>query len=224
MLPNDLSVLLNPRQLVRLSMAAGIPRRLFMVSGPKASRRVTLTFDDGPHPEYTPVLLDRLKERNVPATFFVLGRQAERYPDIVRRMAAEGHDVGHHSFTHSEPSETSARKLLSEARQTRDLLTSLIGHESKLFRPPHGKITAPKAVALWKEKQSIVLWNQDPKDFSCGSTDALRSWFQEHTLSGGDIILLHDVHPYAGEAMDVMVEQVAAAGLAFGRVSDWVFA
>jgi len=215
---------LHPRQLIRRGMSVVVPHRLFMVSGPSSSRRVTLTFDDGPHPEHTPILLDRLKALGIPATFFVLGRQAERHPDLVRRMASEGHDVGHHSFTHTEPAHTSALQLLAEARQAVTLLAPLIGHRPRLFRPPHGKLTMSKALALWSARQSIVLWNQDPKDFACGSASALREWFSTRSFSGGDIVLLHDVHPFAAEVLATIADRVAARDLTFGRISDWVHA
>jgi peptidoglycan/xylan/chitin deacetylase (PgdA/CDA1 family) len=216
---------LNPRQLVRLGMSLAIPRHLFMVSGPATSRRVALTFDDGPHPAHTPRLLDRLKSRNIPATFFVLGRAAEQHPELVRRMFAEGHDVGHHSFTHGEPPRTSARTLTAEARQTARLLGGLLGiAPPRLFRPPHGKLTAPKALALWAAGQSIVLWNRDPKDFACGDAETLRSWFTSNRLAGGDVVLLHDTHPHAAEVIDDIAGAVTSEGLAFGRVSDWVLA
>jgi peptidoglycan/xylan/chitin deacetylase (PgdA/CDA1 family) len=205
-------------------MSSTLPRRLFMTSGPKESRAVTLTFDDGPHPEHTPRLLDGLKAHDIRATFFLLGRQAERHPDIVRRIAAEGHDVGHHSYTHGDPETTSWSTLAGEARRAAQLMESLVGRSPHLFRPPHGKITAGKAFALWTLRQTIVLWNQDPKDFSCGSADALRAWFADRPLAGGDVILLHDVHPYAAEALDAMVDRVNGGGLGFCRVSDWVSA
>src|SRR5262245_42795080 len=86
------------RQALRRLLAAALPRHLFLVRGRTSSRCVYLTFDDGPHPEYTPGLLDRLAKADVRATFFVVGRMAERHPDVVRRMAAEGHLVANHSF------------------------------------------------------------------------------------------------------------------------------
>ena len=215
---------MNPRQLLRKGMAAGLPRRLFMVAGPPDSRQVSLTFDDGPHPIHTPALLDRLAARGIRATFFVLGRQAEQHPDLVRRIAALGHDVGHHSFTHGEPTSTSALELVTESRRTARLLTSLLGRPPRLFRPPHGKITAGKALGLWATGQTIVLWNQDPKDFSCGSSEALQSWFAGRVFMGGDVVLLHDVHPYAGEAIDAIADAVAASGLGFCPVSSWLTA
>jgi len=211
----------NPRQLLRSGMAAGLPRRMFMVAGPPDSRAVSLTFDDGPHPEHTPALLDRLAAHDIRATFFVLGRNAEKHPDLVRRMSAEGHDVGHHSFTHGEPATTSARELVAESWRTARLLGELLGRRPRLFRPPHGKITAGKALGLWASGQTIVLWNQDPKDFSCGSAEALRAWFVGRPFAGGDVVLLHDVHPYAAQAMDAIAVAVRAAGLGFCPVSAW---
>ncbi|HXU63935.1 MAG TPA: polysaccharide deacetylase family protein, partial [Polyangia bacterium] len=212
---------MSPRQLLRRGMAAGLPRRLFMVAGPPASPAVSLTFDDGPHPEHTPALLDRLAAHGIRATFFVLGRNAADHPDLVRRMAAEGHDVGHHSFTHGEPAATSALELVAESRRTARMLADLLGRPPRLFRPPHGKITAGKALGLWATGQTIVLWNQDPKDFSCGSAEALRAWFTGRPFAGGDVVLLHDVHPYAGEAMDAIAAAVRGAGLGFCPVSAW---
>jgi peptidoglycan/xylan/chitin deacetylase (PgdA/CDA1 family) len=213
---------LNPRQLLRHGMAMTLPRRMFMVSGPKDSRRVALTFDDGPHPLHTPVLLDRLGALGIRATFFLLGRQAERHPDIVRRIAAEGHDVGHHSYTHGDPAATSSSALLSEVWRATRLLEPLTGRAPRLFRPPHGKITGSKCLRLWAAGQTVVLWNQDPKDFACDSADTLRAWFATQQLSAGDVILLHDVHPHAAAALEAIAARVRGAGLDFCRVSDWV--
>jgi peptidoglycan/xylan/chitin deacetylase (PgdA/CDA1 family) len=208
------------RQALRVAMGAGLPRRLFMLSGPPESGRVMLTFDDGPHPEHTPVLLDRLAAHGVKATFFVLGSQAEQHPDIVRRMVADGHEVGHHSYTHAEPSITTAGALLDEVHRGARLLEQILGRKPRLFRPPHGKLTVGKTLGLWAAGQSVVLWNKDPTDFRCGSADSLRAWFAEHPLSGGDVVLLHDVVPHAGDAMDAIVAGVNAQGLRFGTVSD----
>jgi peptidoglycan/xylan/chitin deacetylase (PgdA/CDA1 family) len=213
---------MNARQLIRRGMAETLPRRLFMVSGPPADRRISLSFDDGPHPEHTPALLDRLAARGIRATFFLVGRRAERHPDLVRRIAAEGHDVGHHSFTHGEPAATSALALVDESRRTARLLAGIVGRAPRLFRPPHGKITVGKALGLWATGQTIVLWNQDPKDFSCGASQALRDWFAGRTFQGGDVVLLHDTHPYAAEAIDAIDEAARRSGLGFCPVSEWL--
>jgi peptidoglycan-N-acetylglucosamine deacetylase len=161
------------RQLIRAGMARVLPRCLFLTRGPRSARSVCLTFDDGPDPEHTPLILDVLKREGVPATFFVVGRRAARHPDLVRRVAAEGHALGHHSYSHSPPEQTSAGRLVAEVGKTGDVLTRIVGFSPALFRPPHGKVTAAKLWGLWRRGMTVVLWNVDPKDFSCGSADEL---------------------------------------------------
>jgi peptidoglycan-N-acetylglucosamine deacetylase len=202
-------------------MAATLPRRLFMTSGPRASAALALTFDDGPDPAHTPAVLDRLRERGVRATFFVVGAKAEAHPALVARMAEEGHAIGHHSYTHGAPQDTSAPALVAEARRTSALLLRLAGRAPRLYRPPHGKVTPAKVLGLWALGQTIVLWNRDPKDFACGAVGPLRRWFEEEPLGPGDIVLLHDVHPYVAPALDAVFTRAARLGLRFATPEEW---
>jgi peptidoglycan/xylan/chitin deacetylase (PgdA/CDA1 family) len=202
-------------------MSRALPRRLLLVAGPHRSRTVCLSFDDGPHPEHTPRLLDVLDEHRVPATFFVIGQNAERYPKLIERIAAEGHDLGNHSYFHREPTETSPQALLEEVRRTAGLLREIIGRSTSLVRPPHGKVTAAKFWALWRAGQTVVLWNRDPKDFACESAETLSAWFQRHPLAAGDLVLLHDNHPYAAEALPAVIRGARERQLAFGTASQW---
>jgi peptidoglycan-N-acetylglucosamine deacetylase len=203
-------------------MAASLPRRLFMTSGPPRDRTVALTFDDGPDPAHTPAVLDRLRARGVRATFFVVGRKAEAHPALLERIAAEGHEIGHHSWSHGEPLETSARSLLAEARRTSALLERVLGKRPRLFRPPHGKLTPGKLLGLWSLGQTVVLWNRDPKDFASGAVDPIRRWFEGEPLAGGDILLLHDVHPHIAPALEALFERAARLGLGFSTPSEWL--
>lgn len=209
------------RQLVRRGMAEALPRRLFMTAGPPTSRSVALTFDDGPDPRHTPAVLDRLRALGVRATFFVVGARAEAHPELVARIAEEGHDVGHHSYSHSLPQETSAPTLIAEARRTSALLVRLTGKRPRLYRPPNGKLTPGKLVGLWALGQTVVLWNRDPKDFASEGVDPIRRWFAAEPLAGGDIVLLHDVHAHIAPALDVVVDRVARLGLEFGTPTEW---
>lgn len=202
-------------------MAATLPRRLFMTSGPHASLALALTFDDGPDPTHTPAILDRLRERGVRATFFVVGAKAEAHPALVTRMADEGHAVGHHSYTHGLPQETSALTLVAEARHTSALLLRLLHRRPRLYRPPHGKLTPGKLLGLWALGQTVVLWNRDPKDFARGAVDPIRRWFEEEPLGPGDIVLLHDVHPHVAPALDAVFDRAARLGLGFATPEEW---
>lgn len=193
------------RQALRKLLIGTAPRGRLISSLPPDERAVALTFDDGPHPELTPRLLDVLAAHGAHATFFVIGREAERRPALIRRIAAEGHAVGHHSWTHSEPASTPARVLLAETRRTRALLEDLLGRPAPLFRPPHGKITAAKLLGAWWQRNTVVLWNRDPKDFQMHNADELLAWFAQHPLEAGDVVLLHDTHPHAVDALEAVL-------------------
>lgn len=203
-------------------MAVALPRRLFMVSGPPASRSVALTFDDGPDPVHTPAVLDRLRALGVRATFFVIGGKAEAHPALIARIAEEGHELGHHSYAHGPPGATSAGTLLAEARRTSALLLRLAGRRPRLYRPPQGKLTPAKLIGLWALGQTVVLWNRDPRDFARSAADPIRRWFETEPLAGGDILLLHDVHPHIAPALDAVVERAAGLGLGFGTPGEWL--
>ena len=210
------------RQMIRTTMAATLPRRLFLVHGPVDGSSVCLTFDDGPHPENTPRVLDVLQAHNTPATFFVIGENVQQHPDLLRRIAAEGHAIGHHSFLHTDPDATSSRQLLAEIKQTNQLLENLIGRKSSLFRPPHGKLTAAKMLGLWRAGQKIILWNVDPKDFQSHSPEQLRQWFKSHPLSPGDIVLLHDKVEHLAEILPEVIQSTRRRGIHFTTVAKWI--
>jgi peptidoglycan/xylan/chitin deacetylase (PgdA/CDA1 family) len=209
------------RQLLRWLLATALPRRLFLTHGKSTSREVCLTFDDGPHPEYTPALLDVLWSYRVAATFFVVGQQAEKHPDLVGRMAAEGHVIANHSHTHARPEGTTACQLLQEVQATEEVLARVLGLRPRLVRPPYGRATPAKLWKLWRTGHAVVLWNVDPRDFACGSSADLRAWFDQHPLRGGDLVLLHDVCPHAADALPGIIEQARRSGLKFTTAATW---
>jgi teichuronic acid biosynthesis glycosyltransferase TuaC len=210
------------RQWARGLLARMMSRRRFLVSGLPDTGSVCLTFDDGPDPEHTPALLDVLRTCDVKATFFVVGSKVQTNPAIVRRIMAEGHAIGHHSFYHGPPEFTSARHLVAEAQLTRKVLVDLIGIDARLFRPPHGKLSAHKLLSLLIAGFKVALWNSDPKDFNCGSAEELAHRFTASQLCAGDVVLLHDRVPYTAEALPVLVDAARQRGLSFTTVSEWM--
>jgi len=213
---------LRPRDLIHRALAAAAPRRRFLRGGPARSNSACLSFDDGPDPEQTPRLLDTLGEHGLAATFFVIGRRARRHPGIVRRIAAEGHAVGNHTFTHPDPARISTRRLLAEVCHTGGLLADLLGRETTLFRPPYGRVTAPQLVGLWRAGQAVVLWNEDPKDFASGSAEEVRAWFRARPPGAGSLVLLHDDRPHARLVVPDLAASARARGLEFTTVARWV--
>lgn len=205
------------RQAVKQVLLATLPRYALVAD---AGTRVCLTFDDGPHPEHTPRLLDALGEADARATFFVIGDRAERHPEILERIVAEGHALGTHSYHHHEPDLTSASALVEETRRCNLLLMSITGRPSTLARPPYGKVTAAKMLAMWAERQTIVLWNSDPRDYEHRHDGELAQHFAAHPLSAGDIVLLHDVYPWAARGLPSLIREARDRGLQLTTVSD----
>lgn len=215
---------MNPfRQGVKTIMNAVLPRDRWMVRGPDSATGIALTFDDGPHPEYTPHLLDELLKFEIRATFFVVGQAVARFPELAKRIIAEGHSLGCHTYTHSEPSETKSAQLLEEVRRSLALIEDLTGERPALFRPPKGKLSLLKTLGLWKLQQTIVLWNQDPRDYRADAINGIQPWVKHYQPQPGDILLLHDTHPHCIAAIEPLVQRVIERGLGdFELVDEWL--
>lgn len=136
------------------------------ITAPRRPGEIALTFDDGPNPEWTPRLLDILARHEVKATFFMLGKFAEARPELVRRVAAEGHLIGDHSWTHPKLSNCSAERIEDELKRTKDKLEQIVGGPVKFFRPPFGA-RRPAVFRIARELGlEPVLWNAMTNDWS----------------------------------------------------------
>ncbi|WP_028323793.1 polysaccharide deacetylase family protein [Desulfatirhabdium butyrativorans] len=160
---------------------------------------VSLTFDDGPDPAYTPKILDILKQHNVKAAFFVIGANAEKYPEIISRMVAEGHEVGNHTFTHPNLARISGERAVLELNATQRLIESITGRSTIWFRPPYAADalpTSPEDIATLRIAQDLgyltVMHDIDPEDWSRPGIDEIIRRIQNGRLLGGNIVLLHD--------------------------------
>ncbi|MDB5338179.1 MAG: polysaccharide deacetylase [Planctomycetaceae bacterium] len=206
-------------------MSAVLPRERWLTRGPDTAAGIALTFDDGPHPEYTPRLLDELQKFQIRATFFVVGEAVERFPRLAKRIVAEGHTLGGHTYTHSEPAETSARTLMEEVRRSLNLIEDLTQQRVSLFRPPKGKLSLAKTIGLWKLQQTIVLWNCDPRDYRADPVQGILSWVHQYQPERGDIVLMHDTHPHCIGAIEPIVQVAADLGLGdFQTIEQWLSA
>ncbi len=131
--------------------------------GPRAPRRLALTFDDGPDPEWTPRVLDLLGAAGVRATFFLIGERAARAPALVRRMIAEGHEVANHSWSHRNPWFCGPRATTDEIRRAHDTLADLTGAPPRHFRPPWGMVNAATFPVLNRLGERCVFWSIQPE-------------------------------------------------------------
>jgi peptidoglycan-N-acetylglucosamine deacetylase len=173
-----------------------------------------LTFDDGPHPDETPRLLESLDTFDIKATFFVVGRAAEQHPDLVAAIARAGHAIGNHSMTHPRFSRLPLRHQLDEIASADRVLARHDGKKRHPFRPPYGTWTLLSMAACVLRSQKVVLWSHDSLDFRSPADQVVA-----HMRSrGGDILLFHDDGPVARESLQELVPEWKAAGFGFSTI------
>lgn len=177
---------------------------------------VALTFDDGPKAVTTSRLLDGLEQRGVRATFFVLGDSVAGNEELLRRMAAEGHQIGMHTAHHKMLAGLNAADFSAEVDGLRVTLTELLGAENFMLRPPYGAVTA--AVQNWAAAP-IILWSVDPEDWSDYDVQRITNHIVENAKDG-DIILLHDIHDTSVDAALQVVDKLMAKGYTFVTVEE----
>ena len=177
---------------------------------------VALTFDDGPSPRCTPQLLDGLKERGVRATFFVVGCQVVKDPDIVIRMAQEGHQVGNHSYDHQELDKLSCGAAEEDMRRNDELLQELLGEGDYWVRPPYGLLSEEACAAA---ATPIINWSVDTEDWKSKDAEKILDIIYRET-GDGDIILLHDRYLNSVEAALRAVDHLQQQGYRFVTVAE----
>ena len=180
--------------------------------------RVALTFDDGPKKGSTVRLLDGLKERDVKVTFFVIGKLAEQYPDIIKRMDAEGHLIGNHTYSHVDIARLDDATACREINDTSEVIKSIIGKPTEYVRPPFG---------TWQEnlerEMDVIpaMWTLDPKDWTTCNVDEIVNKVVTN-VEDGDIILLHDCYNSSVEATLRIIDLLQAEGYEFVTVDEFI--
>jgi peptidoglycan/xylan/chitin deacetylase (PgdA/CDA1 family) len=160
--------------------------------GPSSEHEVAITFDDGPSPVYTPQILALLKKYNAKATFFVLGRKVEQYPQVIKAMAQDGHEIGNHTFDHPRLTETAKRKCERELERTRlDLELLGCGNQPHLVRPPYSAYDKQLTTYLTHTKRELVLWSLDSGDWKGLNADTIVHNVLDR-VKNGSIIIFHD--------------------------------
>jgi peptidoglycan-N-acetylglucosamine deacetylase len=201
-----------------------------IVRGPAEGQRIALTFDDGPASVFTEQILDSLRARKVKATFFVCGKNVERYPNIVCRIRAEGHALGNHTYSHSFLYFRSRRFMADEIDRTQEVLQKVTGERPSVFRPPYGARWLGLVSVLRRRGLRLVNWSDTGYDWKCGTDEdeIVRQTLKK--LKPGSIILLHDgletrsARPIdqsrTVRALPAIIDAASEAGLVFVTVND----
>ena len=181
---------------------------------------LALTFDDGPDPVHTPKLLDVLQDHGVKATFFITGVRAERHPEIVRRIVAEGHEIGNHSYRHVKFAALPVQDQLDEIEQTDRVLTEYDGRRRHWFRPPGGRLPLKLVLSLFRRRHRLAMWSYDSLDYQNSGVPPIVARFRSTPVRSGEIILFHDDNDFTVLALKLLLPQWRAQGYEFGLISQ----
>ncbi len=200
-----------------------------LIRGPASGRRIALTFDDGPTFPFTEQILDILRIKKVPATFFVCGMNVERFPEIVRRIHTEGHIIGNHTYAHPFPYFRGRKRFAWEIDRTQEAIEKITGQRPFIFRPPYGARWIGLYPALRERSLRLVNWSDTGYDW------LEKSDIVGETLKGlrpGSIILLHDSRNIdlpekvdrsrTVKALPAIIDGARAAGLTFVPLTEFL--
>ncbi len=171
----------------------GVPKRLESPHG------IAITFDDGPHTEGTPAVLEQLARAGAQATFFLVGEQVEQMPALAAEIAAAGHAVGIHGYRHTLLLRRSPASLRDDFARAEDVIGSAVGSTPTLYRPPYGVFSLPALRLVRQLGWSPWLWSRWGRDWDRSATAASIAARATRDLSGGDVVLLHDADHYSAQ-------------------------
>lgn len=167
--------------------------------------QIAITFDDGPHPTYTPQVLALLKQYNAKATFFCIGKNVEAHPDLLKKIIKEGHIVGNHSYTHSDFfGFFNTQQVLAELNKTNAIIKKYTGQDIQLFRPPFGVTNPSIKKALLQSSYISIGWNVRSLDTVIKNPAKIYHRITKN-LKSGDIILLHDTSSRTVETLEKLL-------------------
>lgn len=188
---------------------------------------IALTYDDGPDPVNTPAVLDALKKHNAHATFFVLGKRVTANPEIIKRIKAEGHELGSHGYTHPDYNKYKKSAIAADITQTSDVLRKITGSDPSWFRPPGGYLSYDMVDICRDQKLTIAYWTyqQDSKDWRNGVGAGQIAGHINRHLEPGQIIVLHDGAPnglQTARATDLMLDHLEKQGYRVVTMSELI--
>lgn len=191
------------------------------VKGSSRQPAIALTFDDGPHPEVTPAVLDVLARHGVQASFFCVGERLAAQPALAARLRHEGHEIANHSMSHAEFAHIGGPAIAAELDQAFGLRDEagrpwMVPH---LLRPPKGVLNGKVLQYCITRGIRVVHWSRDPEDYAAHNAASVLQHFDARPLAAGDIVLLHDKMPHSAATTDALIRQAQASGLRCVTVS-----
>lgn len=218
--PKPPSPISSSRTSLKKIAFALLPRRRLVSKGNLGRCEFALTFDDGPSPATTPIVLEILQQYAVKATFFLVGNRAEQFPELVQSIVSKGHEVGSHSHTHPYFSRVSIAQAAREVSTAQATLEGLTGVPCRLFRPPFGELRVQSLIPAWRRKQTVVSWSMDLRDYDASDSSIIYDRVAKQSFTNGDIILYHAMSQTSVAALPAVIEAASVGGRKGVRVSE----
>ncbi len=191
----------------------------FIKNGPPEGNHIALTFDDGPTPGVTEIILDELKKRNLTATFFMIGQRIAAAPELARRVLADGHEIGNHTYTHTKLKTLPEQQVLEEIRKAHSIMDEILHHRPVWFRPPFGELRQDQAALVHSEGLDVILWSVDSLDWSQPGENKIVQTILRETKPGS-IILCHDLHHQTAHCISEILDRLLEHGFIFVNISS----
>ena len=182
-------------------------------------KEIAITFDDGPHTQWTPALLDELKQLNIKATFFVVGKMVDLHPELVQREVAEGHEVANHTYDHLNLTKLTSEQVQTQIRLGAEAIRRAVGYTPIFFRPPGGQYNHLTLTAAARVGAIPVLWTANSKDFAHPTPELLERRLLAAPHQGA-ILLCHDGIPETMKILPDLVSRLRAKGYTFVTISE----
>jgi peptidoglycan-N-acetylglucosamine deacetylase len=204
--------------LKRTQLLRWLPDAVVLTRMPRQDKALYLTFDDGPDPRYTSALLDLLRSHGAHATFFLIGRQAERHPQLVERIITEGHRLGNHSYSHPKFNGLSLAEKMAEIDRTDQLLAAFDGIPHHSVRPPSGAFSWVLTMHLARHRRKLAYWSYDSLDYQHRSPEDLVELMRRQPPCAGDIVLMHDDSDCCIQMLATLLPEWRAGGFSFSAL------
>lgn len=185
------------------------------------NKLIALTFDDGPIDNVTPKILQLLKDEDIKATFFMIGTNVEKYPKIARKVAADGHEIANHSYSHANLNKLNKTNMKQQLIHSQKIIEQITNYKPKLFRPPYGEYNETVINLAEESKQEIIMWSVDSYDWKAKNKNTIL----DNTLKDlkpGSIILMHDIHEVTAESLPSLIKKLKSDNYEFVTVSELI--
>jgi len=205
-------------------MSAHVSHENIFYKNPEKNKQIALTFDDGPHPRYTQRILEILNKYNIKATFFIIGVNAQNYPESLRAISDANCEIANHTFSHKNIGKMSEEQIVEEILLCEQTIFEIIGKKTVLFRPPEGNCVQQVQSAITKSDYDLILWSIDTKDWAHTPASQISNNVLKNA-KGGDIILMHDYTSGVNTtcpALEAIIPKLLEEGYEFVTVSELI--